>query len=51
MTNLEIELKAVMVKSIVRYPDGLERINAALEDVIQTGIEMMDEQSEEFMIH
>jgi hypothetical protein len=44
MTELEKELMAIMVKLIVRYPDGLERICVALEDVIAAGQEMALEQ-------
>lgn len=46
-----MELKAIMVKFIVRYPDGLERINIALDDVILAGMEMMNEQRGKFMSH
>jgi hypothetical protein len=43
MTNLEIELTSIMVKLIVRYPDGLERIQAAFESVLIAGEEMGEE--------
>lgn len=42
MTDLEVQLMHVMIKLIVRYPDGLERIEASLNRVIEAGIEMAE---------
>lgn len=43
MTDLEIQLTEVMVKLIVRYPDGWERIQSVLESVHEVGLELGDE--------
>lgn len=40
MSDLEIELITIMVKLVVRYEDGMERIQAALDRVVEVGIEM-----------
>jgi hypothetical protein len=44
MDELERVLKTIMVKIIVQYPDGLERIHNCLMDVIQAGLEMTEDQ-------
>jgi hypothetical protein len=40
MTSLEMQLVEIMVKIVVRYPDGLERIQSCLLDVVEAGAEM-----------
>lgn len=40
MSDLEIQLTEVLVKLVVRYPDGWERIQSALESVYEAGEEL-----------
>jgi hypothetical protein len=40
MDQPEVQLIEIMVKLVVRFPDGLERIESALETVVAAGIEM-----------
>jgi hypothetical protein len=45
MDQLEVQLIEIMVKLVVRFPDGLERIEEALERVVATGMEMAQDPS------
>jgi hypothetical protein len=40
MNELEIELHRIMVQLVVRYPDGMERIQFALQSVFEAGLEL-----------
>lgn len=40
MTNLEVQLTEVMIKLILQYPDGWDRIHAALQSVLRAGFEI-----------
>lgn len=42
MSELEIKLTEVMVKIMVRYPDGWERIEDVLGSVVQASQEMAE---------
>lgn len=44
MTELEYELMKLMVKLVVRYPDGVERIEAAFVSVVQAGFELSEQE-------
>jgi hypothetical protein len=46
MTDLEIKLLEIMVKLIVRYPDGLARIQTCLESAVRAGFQMIEEHKE-----
>lgn len=41
---LEVALMELMVKLIVRFPDGVERIQSAMECVLEAGEEVADEE-------
>jgi hypothetical protein len=43
MSELELQLYAIMVKLVVRYPDGVTKIEQALQAVIKAGQEMASE--------
>lgn len=47
MTELEFELYKIMVKLVVRYPDGWDRIESALQSVYEAGLEMQEELKED----
>lgn len=40
MTDLEVELTKIMVQLVVRYPDGLDRIQSVYESILLSGEEM-----------
>ena len=42
MIDLEVKLMEIMIKLMVQYPDGLDRIWTALTNVIEAGHELAD---------
>lgn len=40
MTELESELMRILVKLVVQYKDGWDRIESALESVYEVGVEI-----------
>jgi hypothetical protein len=46
MSELEVKLTEVMVKLVVQFPDGLERIQSAYESVLAAGEEMVISEDE-----
>lgn len=51
MSEIEIELTKLMVQLMVRYPDGLERIESVFESVVAAGFEICDEKNREGTVH